>query len=348
MARPVWAGVLSFGLVSLPVSLYTATNSHTIHFHQLQRGTSDRIRNRRVNERTGEEVPLEEIVKGYDTGEEYVIVEPKELDDIAPGRSQVVDIRGFVDLDEVEPIYFDKTYYLAPRGTEYGKIYSLLQQALERSGKAGVATFVMRQHEYLVAVKAEDGMLTLHTLHWADEIRDPEQEIDSLPGKTAASQKELRMAEQLIDALTMTWDPEEFHDTFQEKVTALIDAKKAGETVEKAEPAPRPDAAVDLMEALRASVERARSPKDTGEKAATGSSAGRAAGRRPHKTAGSGQAQKKPAGNKRAQASEKDEDWQSLSKAELYEKATAAGIEGRSTMTRGQLAEALSHRRQAA
>lgn len=122
MARPVWAGVLSFGLVSLPVGLYTATDSHTIHFHQLQRGTSDRIRNKRINERTGEEVPLEEIVKGYDTGEEYVIDEPKELEDIAPGRSQVLEISGFVDLDEVEPMYFDKTYYLAPRGKEYGKV----------------------------------------------------------------------------------------------------------------------------------------------------------------------------------------------------------------------------------
>lgn len=205
---------------------------------------------------------------------------------------------------------------------------------MERAGKAGVATFVMRQHEYLVAVKAEDGMLTLHTLHWADEIRDPEQEIDSLPGKAAASRKELRMAEQLIDALSMTWDPEEFHDTFQEKVAALIDAKKAGESVEKAEPAPKPSPAVHLMEALRASVERARS-----EKATTRSTTKRTAGK---------QAKRKPAGKKRIQSSEKSEDLQSLSKAELYKKATTAGIEGRSTMTRDQLVKALSRQRQAA
>ncbi|WP_323182104.1 Ku protein [Streptomyces sp. NBC_00424] len=195
MARPVWAGNLSFGLVSLPVSLYTATDSHTIHFHQLQRGTSDRIRNRRVNERTGNEVQLDDIVKGYDTGDEYVLVEPKELDEIAPGRSRSLEIAGFVDLTEVDPIFFDKTYYLGPRVSEYGKVYSLLEQALAKAGKAGVATFVMRQHEYLVALKAENGLLTLHTLHWANEIRDPRKEIDNLPGKTKASEKELRMAE---------------------------------------------------------------------------------------------------------------------------------------------------------
>ncbi|WP_456044095.1 non-homologous end joining protein Ku [Streptomyces virginiae] len=125
MARSIWSGVLSFGLVSLPVSLYTATDSHTIHFHQLQRGTSDRIRNRRVNERTGKEVDAEEIVKGFDTGEEYVLVEPKELDEIAPGRSRAIEISGFVDLDTVDPIFFDKTYYLGPKGKEYAKVYSL-------------------------------------------------------------------------------------------------------------------------------------------------------------------------------------------------------------------------------
>lgn len=145
VARPVWAGTLTFGLVSLPVGLYTATDSHTIHFHQLQRGTFDRIRNRRVNERTGKEVQLDDIVKGYDTGAEYVLVEPKELDDIAPGRSRSLEIAGFVDLTDVDRALLDKIYYLGPRGAEHGKIYSLLEQALEKSGKAGIATFVMRQ-----------------------------------------------------------------------------------------------------------------------------------------------------------------------------------------------------------
>ncbi|RPK29289.1 putative DNA repair protein YkoV [Streptomyces sp. ADI91-18] len=157
MARPVWAGNLSFGLVSQPVGLYTATDSHTIHFHQLQGGTSDRIRNRRVNERTGDEVELDDIVKDYDADGEYFPVEPKELYEIAPVRSRSLEITGFVELAEVDPIFFDKTYHLGPRGAEFGKVYSLLEQALAKAGKEGIATFVMRQHEYLVALKAENG-----------------------------------------------------------------------------------------------------------------------------------------------------------------------------------------------
>ncbi|MEV7713175.1 Ku protein [Streptomyces sp. NPDC088270] len=255
MARPIWAGIVSFGLVSLPVALYTVTDSHTIRFHQLQRGTADRIRNRRVNERTGDEVDLDEIVKGYDTGSEYVIVEPEELDDIAPGRSKALEVSEFVDLDTVEPVFFDKTYYLGPRSEQYGKVYALLQRALAESNKAGIATFVMRGREYLVALKAEDDLLTLHSPHWADEIRAPHQEVPDLPDKTEPTAAEVKMAHQLIDTLTADWDPEDFHDTFQEKVEALIEAKAAGEAVEKAEPTAQPTGVVDLMEALRASVE---------------------------------------------------------------------------------------------
>lgn len=204
MARAVWNGVLTFGLVSLPVQLYSATDSHTIRFRQLQRGTSDRVRNKRVNERTGEEVPLEDIVKGADAGDAYVILEPGELEDIAPGRSRELEIAGFVDLTDVEPVFFDKTYYLGPEGEQYEKVYAVLEKALERACKAGVATFVMRNREYLVAVKAEYGILTLHTLHWADEIRDPRTQIDDLPGRVGPADRELKMAEQLIDSL---WRP---------------------------------------------------------------------------------------------------------------------------------------------
>uniref|UniRef100_UPI002F911221 non-homologous end joining protein Ku n=1 Tax=Streptomyces sp. NBC_01553 TaxID=2975877 RepID=UPI002F911221 len=326
MASPIWTGIVSFGLVSLPVALYTATDSHTVRFHQLQRGTADRIRNRRVNERTGDEVALDEIVKGYDTGSEYVIVEPEELDDIAPGRSRGLEVSEFVDLDTVEPVFFDKTYYLGPRGEQYGKVYALLQRALEESNKAGIATFVMRGREYLVALKAEDGLLTLHILHWADEIRDPHEEVPDLPDRTESTPAEVKMAHQLIDTLTADWDPEDFHDTFQEKVEALIEAKAAGEAVEKAEPAAQPTGSVDLMEALRASVERARSPKDTGEKVGASDKTGRG---------------KKPAAKKHTKASDIGS-LQSLTKTELYEKATKAGVKGRSSMTHDQLADALA------
>jgi DNA end-binding protein Ku len=184
----------------------------------------------------------------------------------------------------------------------------------------------MRGREYLVALKAEDGLLALHTLHWTDEIRDPHQEVPDLPGKAEPAAAEVKMAHQLIDALTTDWDPEDFHDTFQEKVRALVEAKAAGKAVEKAEPAAQPTGVVDLMEALRASVERARSPKDTGEKAGT-----------PEKT-GRG---KKPAEKRRTRASGADS-LRALTKAKLYEKAAKAGVKGRSSMTHDQLAEALA------
>ncbi|MGW2183781.1 hypothetical protein ACWCXX_38460 [Streptomyces sp. NPDC001732] len=187
----------------------------------------------------------------------------------------------------------------------------------------------MPGREYLVAVKAEDELLTLHALHWRDEIRDPHQEVPDLPGRTEPTAAEVKMAHQLIDALTTDWDPDAFHDTFQEKVKALVEAKSSGETVEKAEPAAKPTGVVDLVEALRASVERARSIKDTGEKASTS-----------HTARG-----KKPAPKKRATSTSKGGSLRSLTKAELYEKATKAGIKGRSSMTHDELADALDHAR---
>ncbi|WP_412080254.1 Ku protein [Streptomyces sp. SJL17-1] len=315
--------------MSLPVGLYTATDSHTFHFHQLQRGTSDRVRNKRVNERTGEEVALDDIVKGFDTGGEYVLVEPEELADVAPGRSKALEITGFVELDEIAPIFFDRTYYLGPRGKDYGKIYHLLARVLSDANRAGIATFVMRQREYLVAVKAEDGLLTCHTLHWADEIRDPHEQLDDLPGRTKVSPKERQMAEQLIEALAIGWDPEDYHDTFQEKVAALIEAKRAGETVEKAEPAAESTNVVDLMEVLRASVENA-----------DGAGKGRGGpGRRGRRASGKPAGARSPKGGG---AERRPGDLQELTKAELYDRAAEAKVRGRSTMTRDELIEALA------
>ncbi len=162
MARAIWTGVITFGLVSVPVGLYTATEDHTVHFHQLQRGTADRIRNKRINERTGKEVDTSDIVKGYEVDEgEYVVVEPDELDEIAPGRSQTIDISDFIDLDQIEPVYFDRTYYIAPRGKEYTKVYELLRAALAEANKVGIATFVMRGKQYLTALRTGEDHLFL-------------------------------------------------------------------------------------------------------------------------------------------------------------------------------------------
>jgi DNA end-binding protein Ku len=192
MARAIWTGVITFGMASVPVGLFTATEDHTVHFHQLQHDTADRIRNRRVNERTVKEVPAEDIVKGYEVAEgEYIVVEPDELDQIAPGRSQTVDITDFVDLADIEPVYFDRTYYVAPSGKEYAKAYELLRAALAKADKAGIARFVMRGKQYLTALRAEDKVLVLQTLHWTDEVRDPGQELPELPSSRAGKGKEL-------------------------------------------------------------------------------------------------------------------------------------------------------------
>ncbi|WP_238151435.1 Ku protein [Kribbella sindirgiensis] len=145
MARAIWSGYINFGLVSVPVGLYSATHEHEIDFHQFQKGTSDRIRYKRVNERTGREVPYEKIVKGHDVGGgEYVIVEPEELDDIAPGKSRSLEIDMFVDLDEIDPMHFQKSYYLGPKDSENASSYALLRDALAKTNRAGIAKFVMR------------------------------------------------------------------------------------------------------------------------------------------------------------------------------------------------------------
>ena len=336
MARAVWSGALSFGLVALPVQLFTATESHTIRFNQLQRGTSDRVRNKRVNERTGEEVPMEEIIKGFDMGDEYVVVEPGELDEIAPGQSKSMEITGFVDLDQVEQVFFDKTYYLAPKGKEYAKVYALLHSALAQANKIGIATVVMRNREYLVAVKAEGDVLALHTMHWADEVRDPHREIGSLPEETQVADKELQTAVQLVEALSIDWEPGEYHDTYQEKVLQLVEAKRTGQTVEKGEPPPRSTNVIDLMGALEASVERARSARKSGAEPTEEA----AAGRSPAKLKQA--AEKRQVRTVKEAAKPHGSELEGLTKAELYQRASEADIPGRSSMTREELIKALT------
>ncbi|WP_236245954.1 Ku protein [Streptomyces sp. CC210A] len=328
MARAIWSGVLTFGLVTLPVQLFTATEDHTVHFRQVQRGTSDRIRYKRVNERTGEEVGYDDIVKGYDLGGgDYVLVDPDELDEIAPGRSQVVEITGFVDLDQVEPVYFDRTYYLAPGGEEYAKIYDVLRRALDQENKTGVATFVMRGKQHLVALRAQEEVLVLHTLHWADEVRDPHEELPALPEGGEATSRELDSARRLIDALSVHWNPEDYHDTYEERVRELVDAKAEGREVVSGEAPPEPSNVISLMDLLQRSVEQSR------------------AGREQPST-GRGHPERRPAGgkgerSKRRGAAGARGRLEQLSKDELYEQATRRDIAGRSKMNKDQLIEAL-------
>ncbi|HET6500811.1 MAG TPA: Ku protein [Amycolatopsis sp.] len=262
--RAIWSGAISFGLVTVPVELYSATEDHTVHFRQFERGTSDRIRYRRVNEQTGKEVDFADIVKGYDLGDgEYVLIEQDELDDIAPGRSRSIDIEEFVDLDHIDPIFFDKSYWLAPAKEEFGRAYGLLLQAMERTDKAGIARFVMRGKEHIAAVRAGDGVLVLDTLLFAEDVRDPRRELSKLPEQAPPRGKELDMAVSLIESMAEDWRPEDFQDTYTERVFKLIEDKKAGRKVTVEQPPAEPTNVTDLFDVLSRSVEAQRGKRSS-------------------------------------------------------------------------------------
>jgi DNA end-binding protein Ku len=259
MARGIWSGVLSFGLVSVPVELYSATETHRPAFHEFQKGTADRIRYQRVNERTGAEVDYSDIVRGADTGGgNYVLLDQDELDSVAPGRSRSLDIHTFVDVDDIDPLYFNKTYFLGPGNEDTEKTYALLRDAMEGSGKAAIASFVMRGKEYLAAVRADDGLLVLQTLFFADEVRDPHEQIDDLPGRVKLSAQELRMARQLIDAMSGPWTPSDYRDSYTDRVNELIEAKKDNQDYQPADEAPAATNVADLTEVLQASLAAAK------------------------------------------------------------------------------------------
>ncbi len=267
MARAIWKGSLSFGLVNVPVGLYPATSDKTVHFNQFEEGTSDRIRYKKVNERTGKEVDASHIVKGVDLGGgEFVIMTDDELAAAEPERSRYIEITDFVALEEIDPVYFRTTYYLAPEGEASGRAYALLRQAMRESGKVAIATFVMRNKEYLVAIRPEQDVIALETLFFSDEVRSPERELPNLPDTQDPSEREIKMAELLIESMEGSWDPARYHDTHRQKVEALVEEKRQGKTIVAAVSAPTAKV-VDLMDALNASIEATRS---TRKKAATG------------------------------------------------------------------------------
>jgi DNA end-binding protein Ku len=274
VARAIWSGVLSFGLVAVPVRLYSATEAHEPTFHQFQHGTSDRIRYQRVNERTGAEVDYSDIVRGADVGGgQYVILDQKELDSVAPGQSRSLDVKTFVDLPDIDPLYFNKAYFLGPGSEETRKTYALLRDAMAGSGKVAIASFVMRGKEYLAAVRADGDLLVLETLFFADEVRDPRDQVENLPGRARASAQEVRLATQLIEAMSGPWRPSDYRDSYTDRVNELIEAKKNNEEVTPASQAPQPTSTTSLKSALEASLEAAK----------TGGSGGKAGQRRVRK-----------------------------------------------------------------
>jgi DNA end-binding protein Ku len=305
MARAIWSGVLSFGLVSVPVEIYSATEAHEPTFHQFEQGTNDRIRYQRVNERTGKEVDYSDIVKGAEVGRgKYVMLDQDELDSVAPGRSRSLEISRFVDLDEIDPMHFAKSYYLGPNGDEAKKPYALLRDAMAKANRAAIANFVMRSKEYLAAIRADGNVLVLETMFFADEIRDPKDEIDDLPGSIKLSPQEMKMAGQLIESMAGPWNPKDYRDSYTDRVNELIRAKAKNKSFEPAEEAPQATNVVDLTEALRASVEAARrGGRSAGGRASTKSGAKKAPAKKaPAKKSAAKKAPAKKSAAKKAPA----------------------------------------------
>jgi DNA end-binding protein Ku len=259
MARAIWSGSLSFGLVNVPVGLYSATQDKTIHFNQFEEGTSDRIRYKKVNERTGREVPQTKIVKGYNIADaEYVLLSDEELTAADPERSRTISILDFVDASDIDPLYYRSGYYLAPQGEGARRAYALLREAMADESKVAIASLVMRNKEYLVTVRPDgpDRVLILQTMFFADEVRSPAEELPNLPGEEQFNDREVAIARQLIDAMTSQWDPEQYHDTHRQRVEELVASKHEGKEIVLEAPAPALKV-VDLMAALEASVKAA-------------------------------------------------------------------------------------------
>ena len=263
MPRAIWAGSISFGLVNVPVKLYSAVHHQDLAFHQFQAGTNARVRNKRVSEKTGKEVPYEDIVKGYEvTKGQYVMVDPDELAEFAPRATRTIDIEDFVALDDIDPIYYDSTYYLAPEKKSEGaqKAYVLLRKAMEDQKKVAIGRLVMRTKQYLAAIRPVEEALAVSTMLFHDEIV-PVSEIDGIPtGRSApkVSPAEVKMAAQIIESLTREWDPKRYEDTYRVQVLDFLKKKAAGEEIVTEEPEAEEAKVVDLMAALEASLEAAK------------------------------------------------------------------------------------------
>ena len=261
MARSIWGGAISFGLVNVPVKLFTAVRKKDVRFHQLHRPDGARINQKRVCSNDGEEVAFEDIVKGYEFAKgQYVVIDPEELEALDPESTHTIDIEDFVELDQIDPLFFDASYYVVPdsRGE---KAYRLLLESMKEANKVGIARVVMRTKQYLVAIRPVEDALVMSTMNFADEVV-PESELEGLPGSKAnVSDRELTMAKQLIESLSGDFDPAKYHDTYREKVLELIEQKAAGKEIVAP---PEPKAAtpvVDLMAALEASLAAAKGEK---------------------------------------------------------------------------------------
>ena len=263
MARAIWSGSISFGLVNVPVKVYTAVRQKDIHFTQLTE-KGDRVRYKRVSEKTGREVDYEDIKKGYEVEKgSFVVVEPEELEAARPEATRTIEITDFVDLDEIDPIYFEHTYYLAPASKDKGaaKAYALLLEAMNKQGKVAIGTVVMRTKQYLAAIRPREGVLVMSTMLFPDEVVAPDEVPDVPDRMPSVSDRELKMAGQIIDALATAWEPERYKDDYRQQVLKVIKQKAEGKEIVVAKDKPKEAKVVDLMAALEASLDAAKGKK---------------------------------------------------------------------------------------
>jgi DNA end-binding protein Ku len=311
MARPTWRGSISFGLVSVPVQLFTAVRPNTVRFKQLHAATKAPVRQKRVDEQTGEEVAYRDIVKGYEVGDDrYVVVEPDELAALDPEASRLIDILDYVEAAEIDPIYYDRAYYLTPDGEIATKPYRLLLEAMGRAEKVAIAKLVMRNRAYLAAIRAQDGMLLLSTMHYHDEVADPAELDVDLGNDVRVDDREVTMAEQLIESLTTTFEPKAYRDEHRERVLEFLEARAEGEQIDLAPEEREPGNVVDLVAALEQSLARARGERPGAE--------------RPEPEATS------------------SGEYEAMTRDELYALAKQRDLPGRSSLSKPELIEALT------
>ena len=310
MARSLWTGSISFGLVNVPVALYSAVRDLDVHFRQLHSKDGAPIETRRFCSQEDKEVPFEAVAHGYERdGGEQVVLTDEDLAAAAPRKTRTIDIEGFVDVDDVDPIYFDHPYFLAPVGEAEGNLraYQLLVEVMQDAERAALGRFVMRTKEYLVLVRVRDDRLALTTMRFHDEVR-PTKDVDT--GGRKPAKKQLDAAKALVEALSADWDPSNHEDCYRERLLDVIERKRKGRKItvpepERAAAGPPPD----IMAALRESLERARSGQGFDvEDSEDGDS----------------------------------DELEDLSREELYERAQKADVPGRSSMSRDELVKALS------
>lgn len=262
MARAIWKGSISFGLVNIPIALYPATRREEFKFRLLRKSDLSPVNYKRVAEKDGKEVPWDQIVKGYEYEKgKYVILKDEDFQRVDLEATQTVDIQDFVQQEEIDPIFFYKPYYLEPqKGGD--KAYALLRDALKNSGKVGIAKVVIKTREYLAGVKPEDGVLVLELMHFADELADPGKL--HIPKETEVGKREMNMAESLIDSMSSKWNPEKYKDDYREALMEVIEEKvEAGgkEIEEKPKKAPKPTKVIDLVSVLQKSLEQTGTKK---------------------------------------------------------------------------------------